>query len=168
MRHAFTLIELVVTLVIVGIVAAIAVPRMASAQVSNRLDAVAARLDSEFVGAGELARARGESLTIQISASTDTLRVYKGAGASRSTLLKTVDFSAAPYQADITATNIADGSGYLTVDAFGIYEAGAKVVYNIGGVSRSITVTGPTKGTAVDTSGGGKALDVAAAAKAKS
>lgn len=152
MHRAFTLVELLITLVIVGVVAAIAAPRFLSAGVPVRLDAVESRLQSEFLAASDLARSRGESMVIQVSMDLDVIRVYDANDRTRDGLYKTVKFAISPYTVDITGTNIADSDGYLLIDGHGMFEATAKITYETDGQSRNVTLDLPTAAAPV---GGG-------------
>jgi prepilin-type N-terminal cleavage/methylation domain-containing protein len=81
MRHAFTLIELTVTLCILSILSAIAIPRA-----ERFLDAIHVRgavieIESLFSGARHLAIARGEQTTVEID--TAARAIYVTAGGAR-------------------------------------------------------------------------------------
>lgn len=162
-NRAFSLIEMVLVVAIAGIVAAVAVPRLASGYPGKRLDGVERRLTAEFALIGELARAQGRSHTIEFSIAQDEMRIYEGVGASRAGLVRTVRVSDPPYEAGLVSTNITDAASRIEIDGFGMYSAGAKVTVSAGGVHRVVTLSGPLGGVPVEESeesgGVGKVLD---------
>lgn len=143
MNKAFTLIEVVVTLAILAIVTAIAVPRIVSAHVSTRLDAAENRIVSMFDAAADHARARSGYVTLQISAAKDTVTIYSGRGSNLGAVIEQTEFADPPYTVDINTTNIADPGGNIVVDGDGIYESAAKIRMTADGVQRVVTLSGP-------------------------
>jgi prepilin-type N-terminal cleavage/methylation domain-containing protein len=145
MRHAFTLFELVITLVIVGIVAAIAAPRITSANEGTRIEAAESRIASEMLAASESARANGSSRSVLLDADKDQFIVYEGAnGPSGSTIL-TINLGASPYRIDVTSTSIPSTPGYLVVDGYGIFDRNLKFIAAADSISKTITIHVPSE-----------------------
>lgn len=145
--RAFSLIEMVLVVVIAGIAAMVAVPRLGSGYAGSRLAGLENRMVAEFALVGELARAQGRSHTIQFNIASAEMRVFEGAGASRAGLVRTVRLSDPPYESRIVSTNITAESSEITVDGFGMYSSGVKVTVSAGGVHRTVTLSGPLAGT---------------------
>ncbi len=143
MRHAFSLIELVMVVAIIAVLAAVAAPRIASANAGARIEAVESRLTSESLAASESARATGTSRSIVIDADSDRFLVYGGHAGAVGSPLSVVDFGASPYSADITGWS-QGAKGHVPIDGYGIFPLGIKVSVTIGGVSRTLTLDLPS------------------------
>ncbi|MCC5822591.1 MAG: type II secretion system protein [Planctomycetes bacterium] len=157
MRRGFSLIELVLVIIVIGMVAAIAVPRVSSGQSGKRLSAAEKRLVTEFESVSDLARAKGRTHTIQIHLSQSEFRVYEGSPGSLGPLVRTVPMSRSPYEVRFETTNITHPQGYLTVDGFGMYSANARVRIAAGSMTRTVDLVGPvmTSLKEAEESGGG-------------
>ena len=77
MRHAFTLIELTVTLCILSILSAIAIPRAGRLLDGIRVRGAVIEIESLFSTARHIAIARGTQTTVDIDTATRT--IYVGA-----------------------------------------------------------------------------------------
>lgn len=150
MQRAFSLLEMVITLGIIAVLAAIALPRLSSAQVGSRLDATENRILSEYQAAAELARARGAGVTIRFNTVNDRLTISEGTAVSPGAELRRVDFASAPYESDLTRITDLTVPGSIDVDAYGIYSQTAKVSFRVGGISRAITLNGPISGVVAE------------------
>lgn len=149
MRRGFSLIELVMVMVVLGTIAAIAAPRVSAAQTGNRLAAAEKRLANEFAAVGALARAKGAAHTVQIHLVTNEFRVFEGTPSKLGALVSSVDFDAEPYGVTFATTTIGHPSGYVGVDAFGMYEAVARVRIARGSNTATVNLIGPVKGPAI-------------------
>lgn len=147
MQRAFSLIEIVLVVVIVGIVAAVAIPRIGSAQAGTRIESADKRMRSEFVAVGELARANGRSHTVQISLPDSQIRVYEGTPPSLGPQVRTVSMAEQPYAVRFVSTTISDPNGYITVDGYGMYSANARVRIETSGIDRVVDLKAPVRTT---------------------
>ena len=142
-HHAFTLIEAVIVIAILGTLAAVAVPRFASAQLRYKADVAAKRI------AADLALARNQA----IAASADRQVVFDTANQQyQLTGIDDPDNPAATYTVtldgqDLDATlTSADFNSTTTVtfDGFGRPTAGGNVVITRGGFAKQINVNPET------------------------
>lgn len=143
MQRAFSLIELVLVVIIIGVVAAVAIPRVGSGQAGTRVDAAEKRMQSEFEAVGDLARSKGRSHTVQISLPDSQIRVYEGTPPALGALVRTVPMSEAPYSVRFQTSTITDPNGYITVDGHGMYSANARVGIDAAGIARTVNLVAP-------------------------
>lgn len=110
-RRAFSLVEVVIALAIVGTIAAIVAPRMASRMDRAALDAAAARIGREIELVRERARASSRSATVAIDLARGRLTVagieLGGIGDGSGV----IDVSGSPYGVTIAAANFGGRSG---------------------------------------------------------
>ena len=137
---AFTLVELVLVVAILGVVAAIAIPRFASATTRYRLDLAAARIEGDAVLAAEWARAAGVAHVMSIDTSGDGYTIVVGADGSGATRAD-VSLRADPYGCDIQAVSVSSGGSKLIFDGYGRPEAGVSVTLAVGDRTRTVTLT---------------------------
>lgn len=150
--NAFTLIELVLVVAILGVVAAIAIPRFASATTRYRLDLAASRIEGDAVLAAEWARAAGRSHLMTIDPAGDGYTIHIGADGSGSKRAD-VSLGAEPYGCDIQSVSVSSGGAKIVFDGFGRPVAGASVVLRIGDETRTIVLSDVITRPVVDEGG---------------
>ncbi len=142
-RRGFSLIELVIVFSIVGVLAAVAVPRFAAGAPTRRLDAAERRILADIDHARELARARSQSVTVAFDAVNDVYAIANARNAvTRAPTQYIVNLTDAPYQVDIGLVNLA-GDTVLVHDGFGTPDSGGTIQISSGGRSRIITLPDP-------------------------
>ncbi|MEO0482419.1 MAG: type II secretion system protein [Planctomycetota bacterium] len=142
-RRAFTLIELTMVLVIMGVLAAVLAPRYGDAIARSRVDAAAERLVAELALTSSRARAAGETWTVWMDPSTE--RIWRTSAASF-VLYNTdigLDFGAEPYRTDLSSVNFG-GFSRIEFDAFGRPGSDGVVTLRHGQTQRIVTVTRAT------------------------
>lgn len=155
--NAFTLIELVLVVAILGVVAAIAIPRFASATTRYRLDLAASRIEGDAVLAAEWARSAGRSHLMSINVGQDRYTIHAGADGAGATRAD-VSLGAEPYKCDIQSVNVSGGGSKLVFDGFGRPTSGASVVLRIGDATRTVILADIVTRPVVD-EGGDNAVD---------
>lgn len=134
-HRAFSLVELVIVLAIIGLVAAMAVPRFANATVRSRVDAAAKRIAADL----ELAR------TYAIHSSTPQTVTFKGnfyvissiRDLDHPTSSYKVDLSSDPYQVNIRLVDFG-GDSEVTFDIYGNADSSGTVVIRDARYERTI------------------------------
>ena len=140
-RTGFSLAELVVVVVIIGIVSAIAAPRYANALAHHRVDAAAKRIVADLSLAQRQAK---------ISSTSQTVEFETGVGQSAYWLLGmphldrsgeeyAVLLSQEPYQATIVSADFG-GDKEIVFDGFGVPDSGGLVIVQVGKYQKKIAV----------------------------
>jgi len=142
-RGAFTLIELALVLVILGIFAAVLAPRYGDAIARSRVDAAADRVIAELGRAGERARASGVGWTVWMDVTTERLWWTETDDFQPFSADFGVDLGAEPYRTDLSWASIG-GSPKADFDPFGRPTRDGVIVITHGDTGRTITVASDT------------------------
>ncbi|HEX8324427.1 MAG TPA: hypothetical protein VF595_11000 [Tepidisphaeraceae bacterium] len=139
---AFSLVELVTMLAILGVLSAIALPRYASSLALYRAQAAAARIAADL----DLARSQGRissvGQSVVFNVATNSYGLPGVAGLTGQPTPYTVTLSADPYSATLVSTTFT--AGMLTFDRYGQASAGGTIVVRSGVYTKSITVDANT------------------------
>ncbi|MEM1186375.1 MAG: type II secretion system protein [Planctomycetota bacterium] len=134
LHRAFSLVELVVVMVILGIVAAVAIPRIADSVAGQRVDMAARRLNNDFVVVREMARSGSQSYTMTFDSSALS---YEIKGDTTSVVL----LGREPYGLTRLDASFGDsGSTEITVDGYGTWGDGGTVRLASGNRTVSVVV----------------------------
>ncbi len=122
-------------MVIIATLAAIAVPRYASANASFRADGAARQLAGEIEEAAAQARARSTTVRVRVSAGGNN---YNAAVISPLTYIAILDITDRPFNATVERVDSADGTRNLDINGFGEFSNGFIVELKAGSRTRFV------------------------------
>lgn len=141
-RSAFTMTEMVIVVMVMGIVAATAAPVFWNSLVYHRVEAAAQRLKADLELVRHTARLTSAAQTIEFTNSTYTLpaavKHLDDPNASYA-----VDLSASPYEITTLTANFS-GDETVTFNGYGVPTSGGTVVLTCNGHSSTVTLNAAT------------------------
>lgn len=160
-RHpAFTLLELLCVLIVLGVIAGIAVPRYANAIAQNRASAAVRRITSDLALAQRHAKFTGKTQTVTFDATRDKYYILTIEDPDHSSLAYQVFLGDEPYNTAVVSADF-DGDGDIIFDAFGVPDSGGMVVIQIGDWCKALTVAEQTgRVTVADIAPAGEVIPV--------
>jgi len=145
-RRAFTLVELVVVMAILGIVAAIAAPRFGASMARRRLDNCEHRIIADFEMARRLARSRSSSVTMQFNPVSNSYDIFALNNLDTGAVNYGVELANPPYNA-IVQSALFNTNATVIFDGYGIPDSPGAVIVGVAGIGRIIALG--TNGEAV-------------------
>lgn len=138
--HAFSMIELVLVISIIGVTAAIAMPRFADASTGRVLVSAEKLIREDLENVALRARAVGKIHTVVFYPDREVYCVFEGTSIAKEALVLTNNLSSSPYGLDLVGTNLTDD--YCVITAFGEVRPGFTVQVATGGITKSIVIEG--------------------------
>lgn len=140
--RAFSLVELILVVAIIGVVSAIAMPRLGSVLDTHRVDQAASKLANDLELLRTAARASTTTTQLTVSGKNSTWRLSGLADTAPGSPESTVNLTQAPYFATFD-NNLVPDEYQLTFDANGVPSETFKFVIRSGAQSRFVTVYRP-------------------------
>ena len=134
--RAFSMIELVIVLAIIGVVSVIALPKFAHADSGRRLSASKSTLIADIEYAKLRARTTGKIHVIKFYPSIEKYIIVEGTTISRAATILSRDFTLDPYKLDISRTNLG-GEQTSLITVYGQLSPG----FSVGLVDDGVEVT---------------------------
>jgi prepilin-type N-terminal cleavage/methylation domain-containing protein len=148
-RIAFSLLELVVVLMIMGIMAAVAVPTFYRSLEQQRLESAARRVKQDLEQLRQTARTLSKTETLTATSVTAYVLSSDVQNVDHKNQSYAVDLAAAPYY----VSSITTSTGFpaqVSFDGYGTTTVSGNIVLQMGGYTRTVTLN-PTTGQATVT-----------------
>lgn len=139
-RRAFSMIEMVLVITIVGIIAAIAMPKFADASTGRVLINAEKLIREDIENVTLRARATNKIHTIVFYPDREFYCVFEGTDIKRDAIVLSNDLSLSPYELDLVGTNLTDD--FCIVTAFGEVQPGFTLRIQTGGIAKNIIIAG--------------------------
>ncbi|NOX59456.1 MAG: prepilin-type N-terminal cleavage/methylation domain-containing protein [Planctomycetes bacterium] len=137
-RTAFSFVEIVVVLVILGVMAGIAVPRFSNAIARRRADSAATRIVMDLALARHHARVISADVTVTF-APQPAYAMDNVPDPNLPSSLYSVDLNTAPYHVTNWLLNFG-GAKKVTFDMYGTPNRGGSIVIYVGNEARTISI----------------------------
>ncbi len=141
--RGFTLVEVVIVVLILGILAAVAAPRFAGALHRARAEEAAKRIQVDLGYAREKAISSSSPLTVSFTPLTDDYTIPVLADLNRPGRQYAVALNSSPYNAALVSATLG-GDGDVQFDRYGIPDSGGTITVESGGYQQTVTVNADT------------------------
>lgn len=138
-RNAFTLVELIIVVMLLGIMAAVAVPRLIDSISYHRAEAAARRIKLDMEFARRRARMSSADRSIQFDPAGESYTITGAAHLDHPASAYEVRLDEDPYQAVIVSADFG-GDAVLTFDGYGSADTAGSVVVQAGPYQKTVTV----------------------------
>jgi prepilin-type N-terminal cleavage/methylation domain-containing protein len=141
-RHGFSLIELVLTIAIIAVLAAIAVPRFSLGASRYRADAAAGRIIADIATAQRRAHYTSSVQTLRFMPDEARYELLTMPDPDHPARAYLVQLAHEPYGARLEHVDFQDGR--LSFDGFGRSSQSGTIILTVGNERRTIRFDGPT------------------------
>lgn len=138
-KRAFSLAEMLTVVVIIGVMAAVAAPRIGFAMEDHRASVAAVRIAAALDLARNQARNTSASQTVQFSVTDDKYTLTGMADMDHPAATQTVNLADPPYEIIVTAADFG-GDADIVFDGYGVPDSGGSVTIQSGSSVRVISV----------------------------
>ena len=143
-RPGFTLVEMLIVLAIIGVIAAIAMPRWLRAMSHYEADAAARRLAADLTWAQSRAHNTSSSQTVHLNPTNGSYQLLGVADPDHATQSYSVDLTQPPYRSAIVSASAADANSNIVFDGYGAPATSGTVVIQAGDFQKTVTVNAGT------------------------
>lgn len=140
-RRGFSMIELVMVIVIVGVIVSIAAPRFAEGGSGRRLNAARNAILDDIQIIKLRARATGKAHTIKFYPNSDMYAAFEGLDINKSAIVLARTLSESPFNVDLSNTNL-DTDQAVVVSPMGDLEKSFSVGILDSGVEKRVEIHG--------------------------
>lgn len=144
-RRGFTFMDLAITILIMGILTAVAVPKFADTLHRHRLTNAARQLKADIDLARRFARAKTSSETLTFNTTSESFSFSSLTDPNHHSLLKLIDLSKSPFQCEITDVNF-NSTTAVTFNSYGVPDNGGTITLSCASYQMVVTVDAETGG----------------------
>ena len=142
LRSGFTLPDLVITVLIIGILAAVAAPKYADSLTTFKVESAAKHVAADIRYARQHAKTAGITQSVVFTTMSDTYDLPGMNDINHSTKPFTVDLMKTSYPASLVSASFGVGGNTVVFNTYGRPDNGGTVVVEVSGEQRTITVDG--------------------------
>lgn len=144
-RQAFTLIEITVVLLTLGVIACAALPRFSYSISIARADSAARRLANDINAARGMARLTSQSVSVVFDTGTNTYTLNGVPNPDRPSIASTiVSLTDSLMSATLASVNLTGGGSSIAFNGFGFPSKGGTITITSGGASKQVLVDAAT------------------------
>jgi type II secretory pathway pseudopilin PulG len=142
-RAGFTLADMVIVVLIIGIMAAVAAPQFAESVATAHVEAAVQRIEQDLEFARKSANTRSENQPIVFDPEADTYTLPGVADLDRRSQDYVVRLGDAPYQVDLVSAEFGEApsvTSTLTFNMFGYPDQAGSIVVQFGNKVKTVSV----------------------------
>ncbi len=144
-RAALTVVELVIVVLIIGILAAAAVPSFQRSLSYHRAEAAAQRIQADLMLARKLAMTSGSKQTVSFAVSSDRYALPGLADVDHPSRPYEVRLADSPYTVLLVSAQFGEANDAdVEFNGFGVPDSGGKIAIQAGDQQRTIVLDGET------------------------
>ena len=137
--RAFTLIELVVVIVLIGVVSAVAIPRYAASAVRYRVDAATRVFLTDLGFVSSRAKSRSQTRSIIFDGLRDSYILVGERDPADPVTDRVIDLSRSPYEVNLLGANFG-GDAQLDISGYGLPLESGQVTITAGLLARRLSI----------------------------
>lgn len=141
-RTAFTLVEMVVVVVIMGIFAGVTIPRFSSFISTQRAEASVRKITMDLEYAKNRAKNSSQSRTVEFNISNNTYRIIGESDIDHPSTPYQVSISDPPYHAQLVSVDF-NSTTKVVYDGYGVPNYNGTIVIKVGTITETIYVNKP-------------------------
>lgn len=142
-RRAFTYLELIIVIGVLGIVASIAVPRFGNFVAHRHIDAAATRIATDLAFAQREAKFSSTTQTISFNVGTDSYTLVGMEDPDHAGREYAVPLTEEPYKATIISADFG-GDFEVVFDGYGVPDSDGTLVVTVGNYRKTLTLDAQT------------------------